>query len=90
MKAIEAKKIATEAMDITNYVERETSITVESSAKEGKFRTEVYVNKPDEYADYNGFREKAKDALTRLGYKVESDHGHGGGFSFIISWGDSI
>lgn len=86
MKATEAKKIATQNRDITDYVEKEVSADVESAAKDGDFRTKVYVNKPDWYDDYSGFREKAKDALIRLGYKVEQENGHGGGFSFIISW----
>ena len=86
MKATEAKKIATQNKDITDYVEKEVSADVESAAKDGKFRTKVYVDQPDWYDDYRGFREKAKNALIRLGYKVEQEYGHGGGFSFIISW----
>lgn len=87
MKAIEAKKIATESRDTTDYVEREISTTVESSAKEGHFQAEVYVHTLDVHDCYRGFIEKVKDALIRLGYKVESESGHAGGISFIISWG---
>ena len=86
MKATEAKKIATQNREITDYVEKEVSADVESAAKDGYFRTEVYVTKPAWYDDYSGFCEKAKYALVRLGYTVEQENGHGGGFSFIISW----
>lgn len=86
MNAKEAKKIAARNRDITDYVEKEVSGDVESSAKEGDFHTEVFVHKPDWYDSYDGFREKAKEALIRLGYEVKSDSGHACGFSFLISW----
>ena len=41
MKATEAKRIATQNRDITDYVEKEVSADVESAAKDGDFRTEV-------------------------------------------------
>lgn len=89
MNAKEARQLTLRSINHTNltkYVEDEISEKVHRFAEDGLFNGEVFIHRPDWCENCYEFRNKTKDVLDDLGYKVLSSEFCYEGIFYNISW----